>query len=289
LWSYEYYRSPFSVSVAVQGKRPRESIRQKLNCDDLDADNMRRKLVAGNWKMNGSKAASAALLDAIVAGIDQLGEVEVALCPPSILLALAEQKLQATRIHWGAQNLDTHSAGAFTGEISGPMLADFGCHYVLVGHSERRALYGESSILVADKFLAAQEHGLVPVLCVGETLEQRKSGATEEVIAEQLQAVMQKVSNTAWQQAVVAYEPVWAIGTGMTATPEQAQMVHAHIRTLLTEQIGAMAENIQLLYGGSVKADNAASLFAEQDIDGGLIGGAALQAESFLAICRAAV
>ncbi len=239
--------------------------------------------------MNGSKAESAALLESIVAGAEQLGEVDVAVCPPSILLPLAEQKLRDSQVRLGAQNLDTHAAGAFTGEISGPMLVEFGCHYVLVGHSERRSLFAETSALVAEKFQAAQEHGLVPILCVGETLEQRQSGATGEVIAAQLLAVTERVKATAWQRAVVAYEPVWAIGTGMTATPEQAQAVHADIRNLLSSSAGNLADSVPLLYGGSVNPGNAAQLFAEQDIDGGLIGGASLQADSFLEICRAAV
>jgi len=239
--------------------------------------------------MNGSRAESAALLEAIVAGMDQVGEVDVVVCPPAILLPLAEQKLRGSRVCWGAQNLDAHTAGAFTGEISAPMLSDFGCRYVLVGHSERRTLFGETSAQVAEKFQVAQEFGLLPILCVGETLPQRQSGATEEVIAAQLQAVIERVSDTAWQQAVVAYEPVWAIGTGMTASPDQAQSVHAHIRALLAERAGDIADGIRLLYGGSVNPGNAARLFAEPDIDGGLIGGASLQAESFLGICRATV
>ncbi len=238
--------------------------------------------------MNGSKAESAVLLEAIVAGMGKVGEVDVAVCPPSILLPLVEQRLSGSEVLWGAQNLDTHAAGAFTGEISAPMLVEFGCHYVLVGHSERRALFGETSVQVAKKFQVAQEYGLVPVLCVGETLQQRQSGTTEGVIAAQLQAVAERVPATAWRQAVVAYEPVWAIGTGMTATPEQAQDVHAHIRTFLATHAGTVADSVRLLYGGSVNAGNAGRLFAEQDIDGGLIGGASLQAESFLAICHAA-
>ena len=249
----------------------------------------RRSLVAGNWKMNGSRADAAALVGGILNGVGRLGSVEVALCPPFILIPLVAEAVRATgRIVWGGQNLDTHAAGAYTGEISGAMLRDFGCTYVIVGHSERRAYYGDTDAVVAEKFRAAQSAGLVPILCVGETLAEREAGQTQAVVDRQLTAVITACGITAFQQAVIAYEPVWAIGTGRTATPAQAQEVHAFIRAKLRAQNPGVADGIRLLYGGSVKGDNAAELFAQADIDGGLIGGASLKADDFLAICRAA-
>jgi triosephosphate isomerase len=214
--------------------------------------------------------------------------VSVAVCVPFPYLAQAQSLLAATPVAWGAQNLSEHAQGAFTGEVSASMIADFSCRYVLVGHSERRALYGDSDPVVARKFLAAQQAGLVPVLCVGETLAQRDAGETLPVVSAQLQAVLDCVGVSAFSQAVIAYEPVWAIGTGRTATPEQAQEVHAGIRALLSGLDPVVAGGVQVLYGGSVKAQNAAELFAQPDIDGGLIGGASLVADDFLAICRAA-
>jgi triosephosphate isomerase len=248
----------------------------------------RRPLVAGNWKMNGNRAEAAALADAIARGVGPASKVEVVVCPPFILIPLVAERLAGTAVGWGAQNLSAHSSGAYTGEVSGPMLKDFGCTYVIVGHSERRTYYGEDDKLVAEKFLAAQSHGLIPILCVGETLAERQSDQTEQVIARQLDAVLAKAGIAAFRNAVVAYEPVWAIGTGRTATPEQAQAVHRFIRDKLAALDRGVADALRILYGGSMKAANAGELIGQADIDGGLIGGASLQAEEFLAICRAA-
>lgn len=248
---------------------------------------MRRKLVVGNWKMHGSRAQNESLLSAVKNGVSQLSGVDVAVCAPFPYLAQLKQELSASTVKWGAQDVHQLEKGAFTGEVSASMLADFGCTYVIVGHSERRSIYGESSQLVAEKFAAAQKAGLVPILCVGETLEQRESGTTEAVVAEQLDAVIALSGAQALRKAVVAYEPVWAIGTGKTASPEQAQAVHAFIRQRVAGHDAQIAQGLAILYGGSVKAANAPELFAKADIDGGLIGGAALIAEDFLGICRA--
>ena len=248
---------------------------------------MRRPFVAGNWKMNGSAASNKALLDSIKAGLAAVASTEVAVCPPFVYLRDVAEQLQGTAVALGAQNLSEQSAGAYTGEISATMLLDFGCRYVIVGHSERRAIYGESDALVAGKFAAARKAGLIPILCVGELLEDREAGTTEQVIARQLDAVLALEGIASFAQAVVAYEPVWAIGTGKTASPDQAQAVHAFIRNKLAAQDATIAEKLRILYGGSVKGSNAVELFGMADIDGGLIGGAALQAEEFLAICRA--
>ncbi len=248
---------------------------------------MRRKLVIGNWKMHGSLAQNELLLGAVKKGVLQLSGVDVAVCAPFPYLAQLKQELTASAVKWGAQDVHQLDKGAFTGEVSASMLADFGCKYVLVGHSERRSIYGEGSRLVAEKFAAAQKSGLIPVLCVGETLEQRESGATETVVAEQMDAVIALAGVQALRKSVLAYEPVWAIGTGKTASPEQAQAVHAFIRKRVAGHDAQVAENLEILYGGSVKAANAAELFAKTDIDGGLIGGAALVADEFVAICRA--
>jgi triosephosphate isomerase len=248
---------------------------------------MRRKLVVGNWKMHGSLALNAALLGAIKTGAAQLSRVDIAVCAPFPYLAQLQAELAASAVKWGAQDVHQLEKGAFTGEVSAAMLADFGCTYVIVGHSERRSIYGESSRLVAEKFVAAQQAGLIPILCVGETLEQREHGETETVVAEQLDAVIAVAGVQALRKAVLAYEPVWAIGTGKTATPEQAQAVHAFIRQRVTEQDVQVAQGLVILYGGSVKAANAQELFAKADIDGGLIGGASLVADDFLGICRA--
>jgi triosephosphate isomerase len=250
---------------------------------------MRRKLVAGNWKMQGTLAQNAALLDAVRSGMAAMASVDCAVCVPFPYLAQAQQKLSCSKMKWGAQDVHQLDKGAYTGEVSASMLHDFGCSYVIVGHSERRAIYGESSQLVAEKFLAAQQAGLIPILCVGESLQQRESGVTEKVVAEQLDALIQLGGAQALRGAVVAYEPVWAIGTGKTATSAQAQAVHAFIRQRVASQDGQIAAGLCILYGGSVKANNAAELFAMPDIDGGLIGGASLVAEEFLAICRAGV
>jgi triosephosphate isomerase len=248
---------------------------------------MRRPFVAGNWKMNGSVAGNKALLDGIKAGLAAVTMTEVAVCPPFVYLRDVAQQLQGTAVVLGAQNLSEQSAGAYTGEISAAMRLDLACRYVIVGHSERRAIYGESDALVAKKFAAARKAGLIPILCVGELLEEREAGTTEQVIARQLDAVLTLEGIAAFAQAVVAYEPVWAIGTGKTASPDQAQAVHAFIRNKLAAQDATISDKLRILYGGSVKASNAVELFGMADIDGGLIGGAALQAEEFLAICRA--
>lgn len=250
---------------------------------------MRQKLVAGNWKMHGGLKSNLQLLQDVVAGITNLQGVSVAVCVPFPYLAQAQSVLAGTPVVWGAQNVSEQVQGAFTGEVSAPMLQDFSCRYVLVGHSERRALYGESDALVAEKFAVALASGLSPVLCVGETLVQREAGQTVEVVAAQMKAVLDRVGVVAFSGAVVAYEPVWAIGTGRTASSAQAQEVHAAIRSQIAKSDAKVAEGLQILYGGSVKPSNASELFAMPDIDGGLIGGASLVAADFLAICRAAV
>lgn len=248
---------------------------------------MRRKFVAGNWKMHGNLVDNDALLTGILAGIGEV-KAEVAVCVPFPYLAQAKARLAGSKVAWGAQNLSQYAKGAYTGEVSALMLNDFECKYVIVGHSERRALYGESDAVVAEKYAAAQTAGLVPILCVGETLEEREAGITEQVVGRQLDAVLNKSGVISLANAVIAYEPVWAIGTGKTATPEQAQAVHAFIRAKIRALDAEVAEHLVIQYGGSVKASNAAELFAQPDIDGGLIGGASLNAEEFLAICRAA-
>jgi triosephosphate isomerase len=249
---------------------------------------MRGYLVAGNWKMNGSNAANTALVEGILTGAPATDAVELLVCPPFPYLAQVGEKLGGSKVMLGAQNVSIHESGAYTGETAGSMLRDVGCSHVIVGHSERRALYGESSEIVAGKFCAGQKAGLTPILCVGETLEEREAGRTEAIIDGQLDAVLDAAGISAFGNAVVAYEPVWAIGTGMTATPEQAQEVHRHIRARLEAQDAEVAGAIQILYGGSVKGDNAGGLFANPDIDGGLIGGASLKPADFLAIADAA-
>ncbi len=249
---------------------------------------MRRPIVAGNWKMHGTQSEAATLIDGILAGLDTIENAEVVVCPPFTLISFVAKVLNSSGIGHGAQNLNVNDVGAYTGEVSGPMLQDLGCTYVIVGHSERRALYGENDDIVADKFRAAQQHGLVPILCVGEALEQREKNQTEKVITRQLDAVIDIVGIEGFSQAVIAYEPIWAIGTGMTATPEQAQDVHRFIREKLSGLDSTIAANLRLQYGGSVKGANAQGLFNQPDIDGGLIGGASLQADEFLNICRAA-
>jgi len=248
---------------------------------------MRQTLVAGNWKMNGSLEANQQLLNGIKAGVAEGVSAKVVVCPPAIYIPQAASSLSGSDVSWGGQNLSQEKSGAFTGEISADMLLDHQCEYVIVGHSERRALYGESDELVAQKYSAAQAAGLIPLLCVGELLEEREAGNTESVVARQLDAVIDKVGITAIAAGIIAYEPVWAIGTGKTASPQQAQDVHAFIRQRVAEKDAGIAEKLQILYGGSVKPDNAVELFAMTDIDGGLIGGASLDAEGFLAICRA--
>lgn len=243
---------------------------------------MRQPLVLGNWKMNGSLKDNRELLQGLVEGLNV--DAGVGVCPPAVYIPQAVELLQGTNIAVGSQDVSAHGAGAYTGELQSSMLKEVGCAYALVGHSERREYHGESNAQVAEKFKAAQASGLVPVLCIGETLEQREAETTLDVIAAQLKAVIDKVGESAFSSAVVAYEPVWAIGTGKTATPEQAQEVHKFIRA----QLGAVGEGVQILYGGSVKADNAESLFAKPDIDGALVGGASLKVQEFIAICSAA-
>lgn len=249
---------------------------------------MRTKLVVGNWKMHGRLADNSRLLQGLLAGIAAVGDVDVSVCVPFPYLAQAQSMLAATPVSWGAQNLSECSQGAFTGEVSAAMLGDFACRYVIVGHSERRAMYGDTDEVVAAKFAAARAAGLVPILCVGETLAQRESGETAKIVAGQLEFVLDRVGVEAFSGAVVAYEPVWAIGTGVTATPEQAQEVHAAIRALMAVRDESVAAGLQILYGGSVKAQNAGEIFSKADIDGGLVGGASLVVNDFLAICQAA-
>jgi triosephosphate isomerase len=249
---------------------------------------MRQPLVAGNWKMNGSLASVRDLLEGIKAGADRVGKAEIAVCPPYVFIPEVEARLTGTRIAWGGQNLSTEASGAYTGEVSASMLRDFGCKYVIVGHSERRSYYGEDDAMVARKYAVARASGLAPILCVGETLEQRESGVTQQIIAKQVDAVMNLEGVRALADGVIAYEPVWAIGTGVTASPEQAQEVHAFIRSRVAGRDAAVAEGLRILYGGSMKPGNAAELMAKPDIDGGLIGGASLQTADFLGIATAA-
>jgi triosephosphate isomerase len=250
---------------------------------------MRIPLVAGNWKMNGSLKSIQELLEGIKGGMEGIREgVECAVFPPFVYLAEVERLLTGTPISWGAQNVSEQAPGAFTGEVAASMLLDFHCKYVIIGHSERRTLYGETDAVVAGKFSTARKAGLTPVLCVGELLEERERGVTEEVVARQLDAVLELEGIQGIKQAVIAYEPVWAIGTGRTATPEQAQEVQAFIRSRLAQHDAVIADTTRILYGGSVKGSNAAELFAMPDIDGGLVGGASLNAQEFLTIAKGA-
>lgn len=249
---------------------------------------MRIPLVAGNWKMNGSLESVRSLLDGIKRGIDEVKRAEVAVCPPFVFIPEAERLLDGSAIAWGGQDLSTESSGAYTGEVAASMLKDFGCKYVIVGHSERRTYHKESDELVARKYTVASAAGLVPILCVGETLQEREAGITETVVARQLDALIESEGVEALRDGVIAYEPVWAIGTGKTATPEQAQEVHAFIRGRVAGKSAEVAEGLRILYGGSMKPDNAMELLGKPDIDGGLIGGASLKAEDFLGICTAA-
>lgn len=237
--------------------------------------------------MHGSLVENKALLDALSARLSEVKESSCAVCVPFPYLFQAQSALQGSKLGWGAQNLSQHEKGAFTGEVSAAMLLDFACRYVIVGHSERRALYGEDDATVAAKFMAAQKAGLTPILCVGESLEERESNITEQVVARQLDAVVSLAGVDALKNAVLAYEPVWAIGTGKTASPDQAQAVHAFIRGRVAAASKEVADELVIQYGGSVKAANAAHLFSMPDIDGGLIGGAALSADEFVAICLA--
>jgi triosephosphate isomerase (TIM) len=249
---------------------------------------VRQKLVAGNWKMHGSRAFTRALMSDLAAEFSGGAPCEIAVCPPYVYLAEAAEMALGTSLLLGAQDVSSQDEGAFTGEISGAMLADLGCRFAIVGHSERRSVHGESDALVAAKFVAAQRHGLLPILCVGESLEEREGERTETVVARQLTAVLDAAGIEAFSKAVIAYEPIWAIGTGRTASPEQAQAVHAFIRGLLRAENAKIADFVKVLYGGSVKAANAADIFAMPDVDGGLVGGASLEAKGFTGICRAA-
>jgi triosephosphate isomerase len=249
---------------------------------------MRQPLVAGNWKMNGSTDSIGVLLDGIKTGLGEVRTAEMAVCPPFVYLPQVAGQLAGTPVGLGAQDVSDREAGAFTGEVAANMLTDIGCKYVIVGHSERRSLYGESDAFTAAKFAAARRAGLVPILCVGELLEEREQGITEQVVARQLDAVITLEGIGALGSAVIAYEPVWAIGTGKTATPDQAQEVHAFIRGRLAAHDAALAEQVRILYGGSMNAGNAAQLLSMPDIDGGLIGGASLKPADFLAIGKAA-
>ncbi len=249
---------------------------------------MRTPVVIGNWKMNGTLAEVDALAQGVLAGLAGLAGVEVGVCPSFVHIARVRDQV-GPALGVGAQNLAVQpAAGAYTGEVAGFMLKELGCAYVIVGHSERRSLFGETSVRVAEKVAVALDAGLIPVLCVGETLEERESGATEAVVGEQLDAVLDRCGVAVFSRLIVAYEPVWAIGTGRTASPGQAQAVHAFIRGRVAARDAAVAQSLRIQYGGSVKPDNAVELFSQPDIDGGLIGGASLKAADFLAICGAA-
>lgn len=247
---------------------------------------MRRKLIAGNWKMNASLAANTALLKGIKSGLDRPG-CDIAVCVPAPYFAQCQAELAGSAIGWGGQDLSEHESGAYTGEVSAAMLLDFDCKYVIVGHSERRTYHGESSELVARKTVRALKSGLTPIVCIGETLTERESGRTNEVVGAQIDAVLAAVDTDQLLRVVVAYEPVWAIGTGKTATPQMAQDVHAVVRARIANKNTEAAERVQILYGGSMKPDNAKELLAMEDIDGGLIGGASLKASDFIAIIDA--
>lgn len=248
---------------------------------------MRRKLIAGNWKMNGSLAANAVLLAGIKSGLGQQA-CDVVVCAPAPYLAQCRAELAGSAIAWGAQDVSIHESGAYTGEVSAAILLDFGCKYVIIGHSERRAYHSESNELVAQKTARALKAGLTPIVCVGETLAEREAGQTDAVVGKQIDAVLEAVDASALAKIVVAYEPVWAIGTGKTATPQMAQEVHATLRAKLATKNSTAAVNVQILYGGSMNPDNAKELLAMPDIDGGLIGGAALKVVDFLTIGQAA-
>ena len=249
---------------------------------------MRQKLVAGNWKMHGSRALTRSLVQGLAAQFPQGAACEIAVCPPFPYLAEAASYASGTPIALGSQDVSSEDKGAFTGQVSAPMLFEMGCRYAIVGHSERRSLNGESDELVAKKFMAAQRHALVPILCVGESLEEREEDKTEAVVSRQLGAVLAAAGIDAFARAVIAYEPIWAIGTGRTASPEQAQAVHEFIRGLLRAENANIADFVRVLYGGSVKAENAAEIFSMPDVDGGLVGGASLEVDGFASICRAA-
>ena len=242
--------------------------------------------VVGNWKMQGNRQSVTALLDALMVGLKGLEPIDIAVCPPSLYIPLVAEKIKGSPIGLGAQNIYPANEGAYTGEISPTMLRDFGCQYVIIGHSERRQLLGESNAFIAKKFKAAYDAGLIPILCLGETLKEREAGKTFQVIEEQLSAVVLESSVACFKNALIAYEPVWAIGTGVSATPEMAEEVHAFIRKLVSKRDESVGTMLRILYGGSLKVDNAAALFACENVDGGLIGGASLVAKDFLTICQ---
>ncbi len=248
---------------------------------------MRQPLIAGNWKMNGTRSSAEALMKAVLQGTSAIEKSEIVVCPPFPFLALGEQVLGASAVRLGAQNVCTEASGAYTGEVSAQMLAEFGCHYIICGHSERREHYGETDAIVAKKLALTIDQGMTPILCVGETLEQREQGRMEDVIAGQIDEIINRNTIASFGQLEIAYEPVWAIGTGKTATPAQAQAVHNFIRRRIADHDPAIAAKVRILYGGSMKPGNALELLSQADIDGGLIGGAALVAEDFLAICQA--
>ena len=249
---------------------------------------MRGRLVAGNWKSNGALASNQRLLDQVRADASGLSGAECAVCVPYPFLPQTQRVLAGSTVSWGAQDVSQYGAGAYTGAVTAAMLREFGCRYVLVGHSERRSIFGENDATVTGKFRAALAAGLTPILCVGETLAEREDGVMQQVVGRQLDAVTAAAGIAELARAVVAYEPVWAIGTGKTASPEQAQAAHAFIRQRIAAGDAAVAAELKILYGGSVKAANSPQLFAMPDIDGGLIGGASLAADEFMAICRAA-
>ncbi len=248
---------------------------------------MRQKMVAGNWKMNGTTNSARELVSGIKAGLDG-PSCEVVVCPPFVYLPAVAAEIAGTSINLAAQNMCDKDVGAFTGEISGPMLKDIGCEYVILAHSERRAMFGETDEVAARKYAAALNNNLKPIFCIGETLGEREQDITEDVIARQIDAIINAEGVASLASAVIAYEPVWAIGTGKTATPDQAQSVHTFIRNRVANRDAGIAESLRILYGGSMNPGNAADLIAQPDIDGGLIGGASLKADDFLAIINAA-
>lgn len=249
---------------------------------------MRRTLIAGNWKMNGSLESINELMKGLTDGISSVTNADMAVCPPAVYLMKVGALIGDSEIAIGSQNICDQESGAFTGELAPSMLKEAGCQYAIIGHSERRALYGESDALIANRFAMSVKSGVTPILCIGETLEERESGITEDVVSKQLDAVIDQEGIAAIANCVIAYEPVWAIGTGKVATPEQAQSVHAYIRSKLAAQDANVAAQVQILYGGSMNAGNASDLLSQEDIDGGLIGGASLKAEDFLTIGKSA-
>jgi triosephosphate isomerase len=249
---------------------------------------MRQPLIAGNWKMNGSRESVKVLLDGIKHSVHDVSTAQMAVCAPHIFLGDVQAQLENSKIAWGGQDISVHESGAYTGETAGSMLADYGCEFVIIGHSERRTYQAESDQLVAEKFAAARQSGLTPIFCIGETLQEREKHITEQVVARQIDAVINHCGVKMLGEGVVAYEPVWAIGTGVTATPDQAQEAHNFIRTKIAELDAKVADELRILYGGSMNAKNAADLLAQPDIDGGLIGGASLKSADFMTICQAA-